>query len=208
MDEAIIILNSAYLVLVASTFTRNVLSLRIALMVGAAGFVLYGVVTENLTVAAWNSVTGGLHSIQLVRYVAARRAVELTEDDETWRDRLFPDLDRFDFYTLWSMGEEFRLTDMVLAEAGDDHNRVAVVLAGHVEVRSGDDVVATLGQGAMLGEMSYVSGLPANRDVFAVGEVRLRVWDQPRVRALDQLNPRAGRAFNAFVQRDLASKLT
>jgi hypothetical protein len=76
MDEAIIILNTAYLVLVASTFTRNVLSLRMALMIGAAGFIVYGFVVGNTTVMIWNSVTGSLHALQLYRYVSARRAVE------------------------------------------------------------------------------------------------------------------------------------
>ena len=208
MDESAVILNIAYLVLVASAFTRAVLSPRIALMIGAAGFIVYGVVASIATVIVWNAVTGSLHALQLYRYVSARRAVHLTDDDERWRERLFPGLDRFDFYSLWSMGEESQSSDRRLVAMGDDHNRVAVVLKGRVEVRSEDAVIAELGEGALFGEMSFVRGLPANSDVHAVGEVRLRVWDQDRLRALDQLNPAAGRAFGEFVQRDLATKLS
>ena len=208
MDEAVLILNAAYLVLVASTFTRTVLSLRIALMAGAFGFVIYGVVASIITVVVWNSVTGTLHSIQLYRYVSARRAVRLTPDDERWHTELFAGLDRFDFYSLWSMGEEFRLSDLKWAAAGEEHNRVAIVLEGDVEVRNDSQLVASLGRGSLIGEMSYVRGGPANSDVFAVGDVRLRVWDQQRLRALDQLNPPAGRAFSELIQRDLATKLS
>jgi hypothetical protein len=208
MGDGVLILNLAYLVLVASTFTRTVLSLRVALLLGAFGFVIYGLVASVYTVAVWNSVTGTLHSIQLYRYVSARRAVELTADDEFWHSELFASLDRFDFYSLWSMGEESHRSDARLVTAGEQHDRVAIVLEGDVEIRNGSQHVASLSRGSLIGEMSYIRGVPANSDVFAVGDVRLRVWDQQRLRALDQLNPPAGRAFSELIQRDLATKLS
>jgi hypothetical protein len=207
MDGSTLLLNAAYLVLVASTLTRTLVWLRGLLVLGAIGFVSYGIVTSNPTIATWNAITGSLHAVQLVRYVRARRSVALTLDDRHWHQALFPDLNAFDFYLLWSAGEEVHHTDEQLTVAGKHHGRVSLILEGSVEVVGDGIAPVHLGPGTLIGEMSYVSGEAATRDARAIGEVRLREWDQERLDTLQHVDPTAGRAMNRFIQRDLASKL-
>lgn len=207
MDGSTLLLNTAYLVLVASTLTRTLVWLRGLLVLGAVGFVTYGIVTANPTIATWNAITGSLHAVQLVRYIRARQAVALTLDDRHWHQALFPDLNPFNFYLLWSAGEEVHVTDEQLTTVGRHHGHVSLILEGTVEVTESGARPIRLVPGQLVGEMSYVSGNAARRDARAVGEVRLRQWDQERLDTLQHVDPAAGRAMSQFIQRDLASKV-
>lgn len=47
-----------------------------------------------------------------------------------------------------------------------------LVLEGKVEVRKGDKLLATLGQGQFFGEMSLIDGQPRSADVVAISPTR------------------------------------
>ena len=207
MDGTTLILNVAYLILLGSTFTKTILWLRAVLICSSTAFVVYGIVSGISSVAAWNAVAGVLHVYQLVVYLRARRSVLVSAEDEHLRQRLFPGLDQFDFATLWSVGEPCTYENEQLIAAGASQDWTALILDGLVEIRRGDDVVAELGPGALVGELSYISESAATADAFAIGPVRLRRWQQAQLHALDALNPAAGRAFHRFLLRDMASKI-
>ncbi len=204
---SVLILNLAYLALVSSTFFRRVLWLRAMLVAGAIGFVAYGAINGITSMVVWNIIIGVLHGRQLLRFVLARRAVELSEEDERLRVALFPRLDRFDFHSLWSMGIDDEFVDVRLTVAGQPSHAVYLILDGIVEVRAGEAVVAELGPGALVGEISFVADGVASADTFTIGRVRVREWDQTRLATLDQLNPTAARALQLYIGQDLAKKL-
>ncbi len=208
MSTTTILLNLAYFALVSSTMFRAVLWLRLALLTGAILFVIYGISVGLTSIAVWNTLIATLHAIQLRRYLLARRGISLSEEDERLRATLFPGLDRFDFFSLWSMGESLTFIDTLLTAEGTQHDTVMLVLDGTVEVRRGASVLNQLGHGSLVGEMSFLSGRFASADSYALGEVRVRLWPHGRLEALDQLNPAAARALHEFIARDLANKLT
>lgn len=206
MELSTVIINVAYVSLFASTFTRTIPRLRMFLVAAAICFIIFGAIVGNWSMVAWNVLTGILNSRQLVVYLRRRRALVLTAEDETLRERLFGDLDAFDFASLWSMGEDVLVRDERIVEAGEDHTSTSMILGGNVEVRTNDTVVR-LGPGALVGEMSFVSGERATADVHAIGLVRLRQWSDQRLHTLDALNPAASRAFHRFVENDLTAKV-
>lgn len=205
MSLSTLIINVAYVALFASTFTQTIPRLRSFLVVAAICFIVFGSMVGNWSMVAWNVVTGVLNSRQLIIHARRRRSVVLNAEDESFRQRWFEDLDVFDFASLWSMGEDVRLEDERMIEGGEENNSLWLVVEGVVEVRPDGDPFR-LEAGSLVGEMSLVSGNPATADVDAIGSVRLRQWSHERLKTLDELNPRAGRAFQRFLARELAVK--
>lgn len=207
MAAATIVLNLAYVCLLASTFTRTIVTLRSALIAGSVAFITFGLWVDIPSMVAWNSVTGTLHTVQLVKAVRARRAIALTKDDESVRQTLFPELDAFDFHALWSMGEEKRPENVQLTHSGQPQHWVGLLLDGHVEVWRKGSPTARLDAGALIGEMSFMGGGHASADCYAIGPVRLRVWGQEQLAMLDELNPTSSRALLRLIGRDLTTKV-
>lgn len=207
MAASTFVINIAYIALFSSTFTRRLVWLRAFLIVGSVAFITFGIMVENWSMVGWNIVTGSLHSRQLALYVLSRRRLSLTADDELVRKTLFPDLDAFDFSSLWSMGETVRYTDELMTTHGEEHGRIGVVLDGTVRVERPAEEHVELGNGALVGELTYVRGGGATADARAIGTVTLREWPHDRLATLDQLNPAAGRALHRFLERDMAAKV-
>ncbi len=207
MSFSTAVLNLAYFALVSATFTRTIVVLRAFLIASGISFFVYGVMVENWSTFGWNIVIITLHLRQLVLYIRSQRRVELTNEERTAQQRYFPDLTDFDFVSLWSMGETVERRDMVLIEENEQHGQVALILDGTVEVTRAGYESVSLGAGALIGEMSFVSGQTANARTRAVGAVRLRKWPQERLKTLDVLNPAAAKALERFIQRDLVAKL-
>ncbi len=208
MDGSTVILNVAYTILLVSTFTRTILWLRAVLICSSTAFVVYGIASGITSVAIWNALAGVLHVYQLVTYLRARRAVTVTPEDAQVHAEHFSHLDRFDFATMWSVGDTRTFQNEQMTTRGQPQDWTALILDGRVEVRRNGSVLAVLGRGDLVGELSYVSGRPASADTHAVGPVRVRSWQQAQLRTLDALNPGAGRAFHRYLLNDLAHKVS
>jgi CRP-like cAMP-binding protein len=83
-------------------------------------------------------------------------------------------------------------TGAVLVEQGRVGQECFVVLAGHASVYVGEDHVATLGPGSMVGEMALVDHLPRVATVIADEPMTLVAFDTKRFRTLLDEMPKAG----------------
>ncbi len=205
--SATFVLNLAYFMLVSSTFTRRILWLRGALVVAGVTFVIYGFMADNWTMIFWNSVTSVLHAAQGFRFIKSQRSVQLAPGDEEIRETWFSTLGPFDFQSLWTMGETVEYADGTLAVEGQPQTMMVLVLDGSATVDVEGREVGLLQRGDLVGEMSFLSGTPASATVIPQGTVRVREWDQARLRTLDHLNPSAATAVRRLIQENLADKL-
>jgi Cyclic nucleotide-binding domain len=206
MSLSTLVINVAYMSLLASTLTRSVPRLRVFLIAAAVCFVVFGLMVGNWSIVGWNTLIGLMNGRQLVGHLRARHQTALSASDDAFRRRWFAELDPFDFASLWSMGEDAESCDERMIRAGAANDTTALVIEGTVDVhRNGQ--VTRLGAGSLVGEISFVAGTPATADVDAVGSVRVRQWSHERLRTLDQLNPAASRAFHRFIERDLTRKV-
>ena len=208
VSESEIVLSVAYIALIASTFARSVLWLRVALIFASLTFIIFGLLADIRSMVVFNIIIGLLHGVQLVRYLRSRANVSVSEEEDRYRQMIFPGLDDFDFSTLWSMGETVTEQDTQLTCLGVCPEIVWVILDGMVELHAKGRPTECLEAGSMLGEISFLSGGPAVVDTFAVGEVRFQRWDQNRLRTLHELNPNASRAMYQAISQDIGKKLS
>lgn len=202
-----LVLNAAYLILFGSTFTRTILRLRLALIGATIAFFAYGLLVSNWSMVGWNFVTAGLHTYQLVKYLRSRRSINLDAEAEEVRDRLFPDLDNFDFNAIWALGETTTIEDEPLTVTGAVNNHLHLILDGEVAVEKRDGSTIRMGQDELVGEFSFVNGETAVATCVPSPTVTVRTWDHSRLTAVDDLSPNAAKALNAFINGELVRKV-
>lgn len=205
--SATFVLNLAYFVLVSSTFTRRILWLRGALVIAGVMFVVYGFMTDNWTMIFWNSVTSVLHAAQGVRFMQSQRHVQLSPEEAEIRTTWFPNVEPFDFQSLWRMGETVEYLDDVLTVEGAPQTTLMLILDGAATVDVEGREVGVLQRGDFIGEMSFLRGTLATATVTPRDSVRVREWDQATLHTLDHLNPSAATAVRRRIQENLADKL-
>ena len=206
MSLAVLVLNAAYVALLASTFTRTVVWLRCMLVLAAIAFIIYGSIESIRSMVLWNIAIGSMHAYRIVRDYRQQRSVQLDSIESAARDEFFPALGDFDFHMLWCMGTEVAYQDQTVIHAGTRPQTVSLVLEGTARIESQGVVTRGIRRGGLLGEMSFVSGRNAEVDVVARGPLVVRQWDQRQLSSLDQVHPASARAFRDLMSRDLVVK--
>ena len=80
-------------------------------------------------------------------------------------------------------------------------------LAQHLAAVSGNRVVAYCKKGALLGEMSYVTGETANATVRAAEKMRFVQWDHADLKRLSEKNELLMQGFQTAMNENLIRKL-
>lgn len=206
MAAETVILNLAYVALLGSTFTRTLTRLRLLLIVGGLCFIVFGLIIGNASMVIWNIATSSLHTYRVIKDERAKRSVKLSPEEAALHQELFPDLSAFDFNLLWRMGRKVEYVDELMIVMGETPDFVALILDGYAEIWERDERIRVLRCGALLGEMSYASGLPSAVDVRSHGRLVVHEWAQQDLRSLDQLRPTAANAIRDYVSGALAVK--
>lgn len=201
-----VILNVAYVALLASTFTRTVTRLRLLLIVGGICFIGFGLFIGNVSMVLWNILTSSLHAYRVIKDETAKRSVKLSPEEAALHQELFPELSPFDFNLLWRLGRPVEYVDQLMIVMGETPTFVALVLDGYAEIWEREERIRVLRRGALLGEMSFVSGHPAAVDVRARGHLIVHEWAQQDLRSLDHIRPAAANAIRDYVSGALAAK--
>lgn len=203
-----IALNSAYLIYAASGIFRDMLRLRVTLLIATALFILYGIVAGVWSVFWWNLPVGAVHAWRVWLLLKQRRSVNLDAEAEAVRTLIYPDLNRVSFNALWHASTERLVHDEVLITKGKPVHDVLLILEGEVDVDVKPGLVVRLGRLRFVGEMSSLTGNNASATVTAKGFVRTRAWNKERFEELTDEDPEIERAHLRAIGQELTRKLT
>ncbi len=160
-------------------------------------------------VVFWLAVYTAINGLRIATSLRERRGVRLDEEATELRDTVFPDFTPVEFSKLLRAGQwRTAAPEQVLTREGEPVTDLIVVQNGHLSVRVGERVVATLKDGAIVGEMSFITERPANATVVALEPTRYMAWSQPALRALLARNPSMISAMRSTFNAELARKLT
>jgi len=84
----------------------------------------------------------------------------------------------------------FRKGQTILEE-GDDSREAYIVNSGKVAIVKNDDIIATLGQNEIFGELGWLQHIPRSATVIAVEDVSLRVIKAEDAPLFMERNPKA-----------------
>mgnify|MGYP005856505333 CR=1 FL=1 len=202
-----LLINGGYFLMLVALVARDMLWLRLMLVVAQSLLGWYGLHAHIPPVAFWNFIFVGLNLVRAIALLNERRSIRLPRDQELLYAQLFTSMSRREFLYLWEMGDPQRFDGQQLVRAGERQESLVLLLDGEVVVRKENQVIARLGRGKFVAEMSFVTGEPASADVIADGHVRCLAWPQEKIRALEQLNPLLLIKLQKILARDLSGKV-
>lgn len=208
-DSGWITLNVAYIAYAASSLFKDMLRLRVTLLIATVLYISYGVIADIWSMVWWNIPVGIIHAWRSWDLLRERRAVDLDTEAEAIRVLLYRDLDRVAFYRLWKLSEEEHFHDRhVLITQAEPVTHIMLILDGSVRVEANGRRVSELGRLRFIGEMSTLSGQHASASVRTTGPVRARTWVIAELEELLEQNAEIERAHLRAVGRDLARKFS
>ena len=97
--------------------------------------------------------------------------------------------------------------DDFLIRAGDKDSTLFAVEDGHLDIIANDVIVATVGPGDVLGEVSFIDDSPRTVSVKAGEETIVRAWDKRTLSAALSFNPQMLAKFAVALSELLVERL-
>ncbi|HUR42397.1 MAG TPA: cyclic nucleotide-binding domain-containing protein [Verrucomicrobiae bacterium] len=206
---ALYLVHFGYLLQLFALLARDVLWLRGILVVAQSVLATYAYLRgpEFLPYVFWNALFVTINLYWVVRLLRERAAVKLPEDLQVLHQKHFAAMTPPEFLHLWRDGERVSGADTPLVREGTQPDALYFLLAGRVVVRRGTQVLAELGAGNFVAEMSLLTGEVATADAVAQGAVEYIAWPTARLARVRQRNPVLWSRLQSVLGHDIVEKL-
>ncbi len=200
----------AYVVIGISYLLTSIFWLRIAAVVGLALEILYFVVSGSglWTSIFWDSIFILINVVMLAALIRDRLSLRLTANQKTFLAPLMKEHDKAQIAQLLRTGGWRTLSaGETITREGEAVSDLTFVSDGLTEVRVRDQVVAHVGAGNFIGDVSFAMGSVATATVVADGDVRVLALDQAKLRALCEKDQQIASALYRRIGGGLADKM-
>lgn len=190
---------------------KDMLHLRILAICGALCGIVYALFYTDVILwvdLIWETGFVAINSFHVVILARERFHFSLTDEEMEIYRVLFSNMPVFEFRRLILAGEwkNFSEGEVVIRE--NEHvSIIAIISSGHADIIAGGRTVAQCGKGALLGEMSFVTGETASATVQASEPMRCVVWEHSNVRHIIDSNEILRQGFQSALSENLIRKL-
>jgi hypothetical protein len=204
--------NLSYLLLAASYLVTNMVWLRILAAVALSFEAIYLFVESDKPLwvsLIWSAIFIVINLVQLVLIYRERAKTRLDEAEQRLKQRLFPGLSDMDFYYLLQAAERQEISPgTALTTQGERLNHLHFITKGRADVFVSGEVVATLGEGSLVGEVSFFRDDVATASVFARDSLHSLSLGRTQLRTLMRERAAIGVAVHESIGKDMGEKLT
>lgn len=201
----------SYAIIALSYWLTNIFWLRVMAVVGLMLEILYFRLAGGggLHVGiAWDVVFILINAYQIYRLVAERRSLASLAEVQMLRQGALAGLDAVQLAALLKAGSwtDFEIGTTLTVE-GQPVTQLFLICDGQASVTAGRKHIATLHNGAFVGEMAFLSGNPASATVTVERRTHAFVFDVRKLSVLARSNEAVAFEFHRVLGRDLARKL-
>lgn len=200
----------SYTLIAVSYWLTNIFWLRVTAVVGLAFEIVYFRLSGGSmhTGIGWDVVFIFINLYQIYRLFEERRRLASLEDVHLLRQGAFAGLEDFHLSRLVQAGgwKDFPAGE-VLTREGSAVPGLTLICRGDAVVEAGGNKVASLSDGALVGEMAFATGHPASATVTLTRPTRAFVFDMAKLRDLAENDESVAGAIHRIVGRDLSAKL-
>lgn len=198
-----------YLLALTAYLLRDVLLLRMFIVLSCVVTGIYFVVISSWTPVFWQIVFLLVNAIWIMKLLYERRTFTLTEAERELHETLFREFTTYEFLKFLRVGEWRHLkTGDELIHKGRPVDRLYLISNGKVEVDTGSEGKnPRLRDGALIGEMSFMNREDATATVTAVEDTRVIAWEQEKLRSFLRRNPSMRAPIMSVIGADLTRKL-
>lgn len=193
--------------MLCALLARDVLWLRMTLAAAQAVLAVYALAIGVVPIAAWNVLFVAINTAWVVVIVRERRARVLPPELAAIHERHFVAMSAPEFLRFWRTGTRVRVHEAVLTEDGRRPAALYFLLRGRALVRRQGRVVAEVGPGQFVGEMSLVTLQPANAEVRVEEDAEIVAWPVDLLRTLRDAQSPLWTRLQAAIGLDLVGKI-
>lgn len=200
----------SYILIAISYYLTNIFWLRVTAVIGLSMEILYFQLSGgNLSTGiAWDIVFIAINFYQLYWLYADYRLASKFEGVDHLVTGAFAGLNKLQISRLAKLGEWRTIPPgTLLTREGNEVSELFYLVNGHFAVEKAAERVATVGRGAFVGEMAFLSGAAASATVTAETEGKALVFNAQRLHKVTQTDEAAASALHLMLGRDLAKKL-
>lgn len=199
-------------ILIALSFVvRDMVWLRALSVVSQIVLIVYnyfGPPEPLWLVIIWSLVFLTINVVQIWFLFQERRGVRFSDQEQELYATIFPSFTPVEFLKLlrlarWAKAE----AGETLTSAGQQLEDVMLIFNGGATVKSGDEVITQLKDGAFIGEMEFLSKKPATATVIVNEPTSYIRWSQSDLRGLLTRNPGMSSAMQSVFSSDMVQKL-
>lgn len=202
-----LLLNFGYILMLSALVMRDVLWLRLTMVLAQSVLGLYAWSLGLTNNVAWNAVFVTINVGWAVRILRERRAVALPDPLRLLHRRHFSALPPGEFLRWWRLGHRETLHAGRMTTNGVFPESLYFVLSGIARVSRDGAQVTDLEAGHFVAEMSLITGRPANADVVAEGTIEVMRWEVTDLKALREREPAMWARVQSAIGQDLVAKI-
>ena len=167
-----------YAIMLCGFVARDILALRALLLAGQLVLAIYAFGIGVPAITGWNTLFATINTVWVVLILRERREVRVPLELQTIHQGHFAAMTPREFLAWWRLGQRDAVHGVPLTREGIEPVALYFILDGVVRVCRRDSTLAELARGSFVGEMSLITGRPANADVDPVGEVEVQRWSR------------------------------
>lgn len=194
-----------------SFYLRDILLLRLLAIASGLIGIVFNILIPNgpiWLVVFWLAVFIFINAQRVLVLLWERRDLKLTEEEQELFETVFRSFSPYEFLKVMRVAKwvEYKAAEVVTTE-GKPVDSLHLIYHGAVSIRKEGSDIGEARDGAMIGEMSFLSGGNANADVKTIVPTKFVKWEKQDLRALLKRNPSLEIVFQTIFATDLAKKL-
>lgn len=208
-DPAILFGHFTYALLIASMLMRRMVWLRVLAVGSGLSKVFYrSVLVFDPVSVFWESVFVLVNVVQLLIIWYFEHHHRFEDEARHFADNMPSGVDRGAIRRLLQLGKLRRVDpETILTRQGEPVGELLYIAEGIVKIEAGGRLVAICGPGDYVGELSFVSGMPASATATVVKPTRMIAFDQRRLTRAIAADATVRRTLESALNRNLAGKL-
>ncbi len=199
-----------YFLLIVSMLMRRMVTLRLlAVASGLAKIVYRAVFIIDPVSVLWETIFVIVNVVQLGLIWYYEHHHRFDDEHQHFADNMPDTVDRSAIKRLLDLADLERYQPgTVLTSEGQKVTQLIYIADGIVKIEHGDRLVAICGPGDYVGELSFLSGNPANATATVVKPTRGLAFDQAKLTAAIESDAQLRRTLDSALNKNLAGKLT
>jgi Popeye-like protein len=208
LDWKIILINLYYIGVAVAFLVKDILALRVIMILAGISMIIHGVLVDNNIVIFWISLFTFINTVQVIRIIYENRGIKLIKDLEELYNLIFRDMSRKEFQRLWIQGELITVAENeFIVKDGENPEKVFLIINGTASVKKSEGNLALLRRGNFIAEMSYLTGKETSADVISDSALTCICWSHKKLNRLKEINQLVYNKFHLIISKDLSNKL-
>ncbi len=213
MEGSLLNLSGEYFYSIAAFFScsayvlRNILWLRILLVVAAVIYIFSGISLGITSMIGWNSAYLIINLYHIVILLLDRVTIALPDETVNIYRHHFFTLSTREFKKLVVTNQFKIFQDNIIIDEGTVPDRLYIVLRGNVNIVKDGEKLAELIPGDFIGEMSFLTKESASASAIAENLVQCAYWTHADLEKLKLKNIATYDKFISIIGCDLVRKL-